>query len=486
MVERFGKMLERLVYAASLLFSGKADLICGLLSTLGMYMFALLISFALIGSFVDVPVSFILLISIWFFIALILQKIILTALGVKRQFDYSWEGSSINFRPKYALPVVGIFIISAPLTYRVFFEYFRQMMLAGKLSSFDQYSIQPFICIIACAIMAAVGILVPFYHYSSLMSLKRVLTCTAVGFLLLCLSGFPTRVGVCYGGYMLCAALILNQSCIMHSASASTVTKLNDRQRFYDMRMTLLWLFGGAVFGLFAFMFVGGVWYIIKFLIFMILWTIIHADAGEHEKINDRVDIDDSVFNSSYAVAMVLEAIIILIGVLLLVIFMRSGAVQAILSAIKSFFESFIALFMGREPYQSEREINYLDETETIASDYSITRARQTFVHNGRRRLTYREFCGELNSLKTDEERLTFSYVIMIGLLHDLNPSLSDTDTPRELAGMIKTSMTFDGIDGITETIELVSYADKFPSPEASRRALTAVCGVIEKRLTGK
>ena len=64
MVERFGKMLERLVYAASLLFSGKADLICGLLSALGMYMFALLISFALIGSFVDVPVSFILLISI--------------------------------------------------------------------------------------------------------------------------------------------------------------------------------------------------------------------------------------------------------------------------------------------------------------------------------------------------------------------------------------------------------------------------------------
>lgn len=484
MVERFGKMLERLVYAASLLFSGKADLICGLLSALGMYMFALLISFALIGSFVDVPVSFILLISIWFFIALILQKIILTALGVKRQFDYSWEGSSINFRPKYALPVVGIFIISVPLTYRVFFEYFRQMMLAGKLSSFDQYSIQPFICIIACAIMAAVGILVPFYHYSSLMSLKRVLTCTAVGFLLLCLSGFPTRVGVCYGGYMLCAALILNQSCIMHSASASTVTKLNDRQRFYDMRMTLLWLFGGAVFGLFAFMFVGGLWYMIKFLIFMILWTIIHADAGEHEKINDRVDIDDSVFNSSYAVAMVLEAIIILIGVLLLVVFMRSGAVQAILSAIKSFFESFIALFMGREPYQSEREINYLDETETIA--YEIGRTRSAFALSGKRRLTYREFCGELNSLKTDEERLTFSYVIMIGLLHDLNPSLSDTDTPRELAGKIKTSMTFDGIDGITETIELVSYADKFPSPEASRRALGAVCGVVEKRLSGK
>lgn len=484
MVERFGKMLERLVYAASLLFSGKADLICGLLSALGMYMFALLISFALIGSFVDVPVSFILLISIWFFIALILQKIILTALGVKRQFDYSWEGSSINFRPKYALPVVGIFIISVPLTYRVFFEYFRQMMLAGKLSSFDQYSIQPFICIIACAIMAAVGILVPFYHYSSLMSLKRVLTCTAVGFLLLCLSGFPTRVGVCYGGYMLCAALILNQSCIMHSASASTVTKLNDRQRFYDMRMTLLWLFGGAVFGLFAFMFVGGLWYMIKFLIFMILWTIIHADAGEHEKINDRVDIDDSVFNSSYAVAMVLEAIIILIGVLLLVVFMRSGAVQAILSAIKSFFESFIALFMGREPYQSEREINYLDETETIA--YETGRTRSAFALSGKRRLTYREFCGELNSLKTDEERLTFSYVIMIGLLHDLNPSLSDTDTPRELAGKIKTSMTFDGIDGITETIELVSYADKFPSPEASRRALGAVCGVVEKRLSGK
>ena len=484
MVERFGKMLERLVYAASLLFSGKADLICGLLSALGMYMFALLICFALIGSFVDVPVSFILLISIWFFIALILQKIILTALGIKRQFDFSWEGSSISFRPKYALPVVGIFVITVPLTYRAFFEYFRQMMLSGKLSSFDQYSFQPFICIIGCAVMAAAGILVPFYHYSSLMSLKRVLTCTAVGFLLLCLSGFPTSVGVCYGGYMLCAALILNQSCIMHSASASTVTKLNDRQRFYDMRMTLLWLLGGAVFGLFAFMFVGGVWYMIKFLIFMILWTIIHAEAGEHEKINDKVDIDDSVFNSSYAIAMVLEAIIVLIGVLLLVIFMRSGAVQAILRAIKSFFESFIALFMGREPYQSEREINYLDETETIA--YETGRTRSAFAFSGKRRLTYREFCGELNSLKTDEERLTFSYVIMIGLLHDLNPSLSDTDTPRELAGKIKTSMTFDGIDGITETIELVSYADKFPSPEASRRALTAVCDVVEKRLSGK
>ncbi len=486
MVEKLKITFGRLLYAASLLFSGKADLICGLLSALGMYMFALLISFALIGSLIKVPVSFVLLISIWFFIALILQKIILTALGVKRQFDYSWEGSVVNFRPKYALPVVGIFVITAPLTYRAFFEYFRQMMLSGKLSSFDQYSIQPFICIIACAIMAAAGILVPFYHYSSLMSLKRVLTCSGVGFLLLCLSGFPTSVGVCYGGYMLCAALILNQSCIMRSVSASTVTKLNDRQRFYDMRMTLLWLFGGAVFGLFAFMFVGGMWYMIKFLIFMILWTIIHAEAGEHEKITEQVNIEDSVFNSSYAVAMVLEAIIILIGALLLVIFVRSGAVQAILRAIKSFFESFIALFMGREPYQSEREINYLDETETIASDYSASRARQPFVYNGRRRMTYREFCGELNSLKTDEERLTYSYVVMVELLRELNPSLSRTDTPRELAEKIRSSISLDEIDSITDTLELVSYAERSPAPGLSRRALGAVCGVVEKRLSGK
>lgn len=481
MVESLKKTFERLLQTVSMLFSGKAELVCRLLSAVGMYMFALMICFALIGSFVDVSIGFVLLISLWYFIAFILQKLILTALGIKRQFDFSWEGSSLNFKPKYALPVAGIFAVTVPITYRAFFEYFRQMMLAGKLTSFDEYSFQPFICVVACAIMAAAGILAPFYHYSSMMSLKRVLTNTAVGFLLLCLTGFPTSVGVCYGGYMLCAVLVLNQSCIMHSSAAVTVTKLSDKQRFYDMRMTLLWLFGGSVFGLLAFTFVGGVWYMIKFLVFMILWTVIHAEVGENEKITESVNIDDSVFNSSYAIAMVLEALIVLIGIALFIIFAKTGAVQAIFSAIKSFFESFIELFMGKEPYRTEREINYLDETETIVSE--TRRTRSAIAFSGRRRLTYREFCGELNSLKTDEERLTFSYVIMIGLLRELNPSLSDTDTPRELAGKIKGSMSIENIDGITEVLELVSYAEQLPSPANSRRALSAVCGVVEKRL---
>ena len=100
--------------------------------------------------------------------------------------------------------------------------------------------------------------------------------------------------------------------------------------------------------------------------------------------------------------------------------------------------------------------------------------------------MTYREFCGELNSLKTDEERLTFSYVVMVELLRELNPSLSRTDTPRELAEKIRSSISLDEIDSITDTLELVSYAERSPAPGLSRRALTAVCGVVEKRLSGK
>jgi hypothetical protein len=117
---------------------------------------------------------------------------------------------------------------------------------------------------------------------------------------------------------------------------------------------------------------------------------------------------------------------------------------------------------------------------ETLAK-VKTTRTQQALSRIGK--LTLRDFNSEMAGLKSDEEKLSYSYMVMISLLSELNTSLRAADTPRELAGKIAATMEFPQIGEITNLIEEIKYAEAAGDADTSARVLTSVRTMVERHL---
>ena len=135
---------------------------------------------------------------------------------------------------------------------------------------------------------------------------------------------------------------------------------------------------------------------------------------------------------------------------------------------------------MGSRELEREPEINYKDEVETL-DKVKTTRTQQALSRIGK--LTLRDFNSEMAGLKSDEEKLSYSYMVMISLLSELNTSLRAADTPRELAGKIAATMEFPQIGEITNLIEEIKYAEAAGDADTSARVLTSVRTMVERHL---
>lgn len=472
------------------------DRLCEVISATGQCFWGLGINSAIVlfllgGSYI--PHKMIFLPAIWYFIALIIQSFTLAAAGKKRVQDNSWEGSSHYFSLPHALPVIIICSIGIILSQSLWYEYFRRLMLDGLLSSFDEYSLQPLVCTVISFIMAALGIRSAFIPYSQMMSVKRVITSTCIYFLCFLTitvsvaeeiaRQFGIYLGIFFICYIVCAAIILNQNVIVRKSNAPTVSKIGKYARIYDMKITLLWLIGSALLGGIAFFVIGGIWYILKFIFFLIVWNALKSTKSyERPERLESADISDAVFegNELLGSSMVIGAIYIVISIIFIIVLMRSGRLSLFIETIKEWFESLISLFMRREPYLPENEINYKDELEIMTAPKSSI---NTQLITNSSSINLRAFKSELSARKNNKDKLTYSYMVMISLLREINPSLEASDTPRELSAKIASSISITDIDEITYAVELAAYAEKLESDDTISKALSAVCDVIVKRL---
>ena len=499
MVEKTRNLFAQLANGIKRVAGDPVDRLCDVIAAGGICFLGIGITSAITTVSIGMsklPVITFLLPAVWYLLAYVLQSIVLSAIGKKRETDYSWEGSAKYFVFRQALPVLLLCTVGILLSHSFWFEYYRQLMLKGLLTTFDEYSIQPFMSQISSFILMGLGVRSAFYPPSQLMSIRRVLISTGVSLLLftfLSISyssqslsdivfSFRLVFGICFIIYIICAVIIMNQCVIVRKSLATTVAKIGKNARIYEMRIVIIWMLGTLLVGLFAYMLIGGIWYILKFLVFLILWQLLNHTASQNHQQFNGPEIESAVFESNNFAgpAMVLGTIVTIIAVILMIIFARTGAVQAFFRAISNWLASIIAMIMGKDTYVPESEINYRDEIEMLNVPPS---ARRTQFYTMSGKPTLRDFNSRLGQLKTVEEKLTYSYVVMIELLRELNPSLSHSDTPHELSEKISAAIPISGIDEITDAIELISYAEECPSTKASSDALRAVCAVIEKRL---
>ncbi len=459
------------------------DPICKLIASVGILAMVLIASYTLLSPLQVGALAIIIPIGAYT-LGYVMQGIVLLLAHHKPPSDYSYEGTQKFFIRGYAIIPLFVSLIFAALMQNVYYEYFLVLMHKGLLAQFDSYSLQPYACAVATFLCSAAGIVVQFFPYGRLMSMRVMVTCIGIGILGTFFTSGSPIVGILFAVYAACTVILMNQSYIMRSYKSLVVTKISTSARMYSLRIMLLCIVLSILGGIIVFIALNGLYRVLLFLLYLTVFTIVKDSSQTQQTtsqaVNDIVFEGDKIGELTNKMSLV-GFILMAVFAILFFIFGKNASFKGIIDTIVRWFEEFVALFMGSREHVREPELNFKDEVETL-NKVKASRMQTALARSGS--LTLREFNSEMSALKTDSERLSYSYIVMIRLLNTLNPSLRASDTPRELSEKIGATMNFPEIDGITDLIERMKYAKELDDPIETKRVLGDVRRMVEHHLT--
>lgn len=419
-----------------------------------------------------------------FMFGFLLQGLLFFITGNTRRNEYSWEDTTHYFKLGAALPMLIVCVVTGFAFFGLFDAYCRELMMRGILWQYDGYSLFPILMCGSWLISSVLGVYLQFFPYNRIVTFERIGFCTAASALCVLLSaGFPL-VSIFFIIYAISAIIIMNQSHIVRTYNTVTVMRINTSTRLYNMRITLLVLLLATLGGAGVYICVQGLYFLIRLIIYFAIFSIMRLGEFAQtspeqavQQMNDSVFGNDSDMNIFY-----LFGFIVIAGVFLtLLVATRYGIIQSFLAAINRWFRQFIAFFMGGdEDYSEPEEINYRDVVTKIND--KKTADKNSFKMS--ERLTQREFERRLAAMPDHNERLSYAYFIMLNLMSSLAPTLKKSDTPRELAVKINSSVSNDYIYEATELIELIKYAETSSDPNEANSVVARISAFIDRQLT--
>lgn len=420
-----------------------------------------------------------------FMFGFLLQGLLFFITGNTRRNEYSWEDTTHYFKLGAALPMLIVCVVTGFAFFGLFDAYCRELMMRGILWQYDGYSLFPIMMSGAWLISSVLGVYLQFFPYNRIMTFERIGFCTAVSlFCVLISSGYPL-VSIFFTVYAISAIIIMNQSHIVRTYHTVTVMRINTSTRLYNMRITLLVLLLATLGG-------AGRIYLRTGAVLLdtadnLLRDIFDYAARRVRSNQPRAGCaaDERLgFRQRFVYEYVLPFRFYrdcrsrrnpgLVAA-------RYGIIQSFLEAINRWFRQFITFFMGGdEEYSESEEINFRDVVTRISD-------KKTPNKNGFRmpeKLTQREFERRLASMSDHNERLSYAYFIMLNLMSSLAPTLKKSDTPRELAVKINSSVSNDYIDEATELIELIKYAETSSDPNEANAVIARISAFIGRQLS--
>lgn len=419
-----------------------------------------------------------------FMFGFLLQGLLFFITGNTRRNEYSWEDTTHYFKFGAALPMLIVCVVTGFAFFGLFDAYCRELMMRGILWQYDGYSLFPIMMSCSWLISSVLGVYLQFFPYNRIVTFERIGFCTAASALCVLLSaGFPL-VSIFFIIYAISAIIILNQSHIVRTYNTVTVMRINTSTRLYNMRITLLVLLLATLGGAGVYICVQGLYFLIRLIIYFAIFSIMRLGEFAQtspeqavQQMNDSVFGNDSDMNIFY-----LFGFIVIAGVFLtLLVAARYGIIQSFLEAINRWFRQFITFFMGGDvEYSESEEINFRD----VVTKISDKKAPNKNSFRMPEKLTQREFERRLASMPDHNERLSYAYFIMLNLMSSLAPTLKKSDTPRELAVKINSSVSNDYIDEATELIELIKYAETSSDPNEANSVVARISAFIGRQLS--
>ena len=419
-----------------------------------------------------------------FMFGFLLQGLLFFITGNTRRNEYSWEDTTHYFKLGAALPMLIVCVVTGFAFFGLFDAYCRELMMRGILWQYDGYSLFPIMMSSSWLIASVLGVYLQFFPYNRIVTFERVGFCAAVSmFCVFITSGNPI-VTIFFIFYAISAIIIMNQSHIVRTYNTVTVMRINTSTRLYNMRITLLVLLLATLGGAGVYICVQGLYFLVRLIIYFAIFSIMRlgefmttSPAQAAQQMNDAVFGNDKDLNMFY----LLGSIVIIGLVVTLLVASRYGIIQSFLEAINRWFRQFIAFFMGGDDdYSETEEINYRD----VVTKISDKETPDKYSFKMPEKLTQREFERKLASMSDHNERLSYAYFIMLNLMSSLAPSLKKSDTPRELAEKINSSVSNDYIDEATELIEKIKYAEVSSDPVEANSVLQRISAFIGRQLS--
>ncbi len=442
----------------------KVDAACKLIAGAGILMFTLEIV-SLMRNISGFYTVFLPPVAAGYIFGFLFQGFVLRRHGWRMKVDRSWDGGTRYFVFRYSLPTLaalGLAVIPVALL----LPWSPVMFIAA----------------------GCVGMYAMFYPYDRLYSMRQFFVYFSAS-MVICVLSLVFQAGgmatICFCVQAACGVVILNQTCVTRSFDGAAVTKINDRARLANMRMILAGLFLTLIAGVLAYMFLSGMYTLLKYIFFTVLLSILRGSSsstrhnfagtdgeGEYQNLLRQTSTGDAI-NMVFAVAMILLIILFEVAT-------GNTAVKRFFEVIKGLIDAVLSFFLGGERYAPPPEISYADTVVSTMTAASRRRERAEVIPE---RLTVREYELNLRMMKSDEEKLNYSYRVMTNLIRGMIPELKPSDTPRELERKIRERMELPALSEITPVIENINYAKSSGDPEMIKAALSDAKAIIVKRL---
>ncbi len=371
------------------------------------------------------------------------------------------------------------------------------MFQHSVIFEYDPASLFPYMAALGVFLPLLCGILLWFFPPERFANAHSFLPVFAAGIVItLFLAAFVhTRAftalcTACCFLFVVSTLLVFNQTHISRTYRGSQVSVLTPSARIFNAQMVAgmigVILLATALF----YIVISGVTTLVRAVVLVALYKLF-----QQEETLDEIGMDDPdlaagrmekmIYGDSVATKVFFYIFILLAaGAGLWMVFGRRGRGRAIVDWLRRLIADIVAFcstafWAMTHALLDEEEVeilNYKDE-ETKLQDAAI----RAYSAVAGREDSYAAFLSRLNALATTEEKMSFAYRTMLRVYRGLHVPLRTSDTPREAAEKIRRSAVTD-IDGITEALELVMYAEQDVGARGSD-AIAAMCAVIKKHM---
>lgn len=296
-------------------------------------------------------------------------------------------------------------------------------------------------------------------------------------------------VSVCLFVYIVITMVLINQGNITRQYKCvESVSFISARARVYNMAITLTLLILFAAITIVLFGVLNGLAVLCR--VILVLITNIPDGEGEAPVDEGASQAVGMIFGKTGAEKAVNEVslvflVAVFIAVIVYLIFRQSEWLREVISSVKSFLASFAeflsALF--------ERRRRPVVAASGFCSYRDEERQRQSFRERRKSgdfpapATSFDDFRKKLDLIRDNRKKLGYAYSTLVISLLGSGRFIRRSDTPRQIAAKLSHDREYDGIEGITEAFETVTYADADPGEEKTERAIETLCRLVRRNM---
>ena len=390
----------------------------------------------------------------------------------RKKEDMAYEGFTKFFDVKNAALPIVICVVIAFVLFNIVTGYMKYRFEVGIDLTYDRDSLYPYMMLMMSAAIMIIGVVMWFYPYSRIISLRTMFVYFAL-FSAVFIFTFSAQwiSTICMILFVLCALIILNQSNIIRTINLTKVGVATSRVRLYNIGTVFLFI-GAVICTLIVVASIlVGLTVVFQFLFYLTLGAMFNTDG-----MVDGTHVADSIGDASFNISLLnmssdngavhaLWYLFILIVVLLIISLIFIKSIRKVFKSISDFFgaliNNIISLFTDMFFFFSMKNpdidyINYKDEE----IDVDKVEAKIKMQEFSKKRYSYREYTTKFNSLKTINEKYIFAYQSLIECWQNMDFSLRDADTPRQIRDKVLARTTIEEVPDITAIFEQYHYGN--------------------------